>query len=177
MDAIIDEAHSLGLQAHVHAPTLANAKEVLRAGADGLAHSAADAAIDDEFVLSMRKNQATFTTTLALYSSFAVVSAWMRRWERSICTRSLHRTFTGARRASFGAKTYHAFFRYLHSTESAVRPWNVRRLCEAGISVLDVARDISRAIADLAYKRLVTGCECGSALSALAVHHALVCPC
>jgi imidazolonepropionase-like amidohydrolase len=66
MDAIIDEAHSLGLQAHVHAPTLANAKEVLRAGADGLAHSAAGAPIDDEFVLLMRKNQAAFTTTLAL---------------------------------------------------------------------------------------------------------------
>jgi imidazolonepropionase-like amidohydrolase len=54
MQAIIDEAHSLGLKTYVHAATLAHAKEVLRAGADVLAHSVADAAVDDEFIGLMR---------------------------------------------------------------------------------------------------------------------------
>lgn len=54
MQAIIDEAHSLGLKTYGHAPTLAHAKEVLRAGADVLAHSVADAAVDDEFIGLMR---------------------------------------------------------------------------------------------------------------------------
>ena len=42
MRAMIDEAHAQGLKAFVHAPTLAHAKEVLRAGADALVHSVSD---------------------------------------------------------------------------------------------------------------------------------------
>lgn len=48
---------------------------MLRAGADGLVHSVADAPIDDEFIGLMRKNGATYTTTLALYTSFTDLSA------------------------------------------------------------------------------------------------------
>lgn len=36
--AIIEEAHRLRLKAYVHAPGMRQAKEVLRAGADGLVH-------------------------------------------------------------------------------------------------------------------------------------------
>jgi hypothetical protein len=57
-------------QAYVHAPSLRQAKEVLRAGADGLVHSVADAPIDDEFITLMKKNGATHTTTLSLYTAF-----------------------------------------------------------------------------------------------------------
>jgi imidazolonepropionase-like amidohydrolase len=79
MRAIIDEAHGLGLKAYVHAPALRQAKEALRAGADGLVHSVADASLDDEFITLMKKNDATYTTTLSLYTAFADVAAWMRR--------------------------------------------------------------------------------------------------
>ena len=50
MRAIIDEAHRVGLKAYVHAPGMRQAKEVLRAGADGLVHSVTDAPLDDEFI-------------------------------------------------------------------------------------------------------------------------------
>jgi len=79
MRAIIDEAHRLGLKAYVHAPSLRQAKDVLRAGADGLVHSVADAPIGDEFVALIKKNGATYTTTLSLYTAFSDVVAWMRR--------------------------------------------------------------------------------------------------
>jgi imidazolonepropionase-like amidohydrolase len=81
MRAIIDEAHKVGLKAYVHAPTLRHAKEVLEAGADGLVHSVADMPVDDEFIAMMKKNRATYTTTLALYTAFADRAGWMRRLE------------------------------------------------------------------------------------------------
>ena len=100
MRAIIEEAHRLGLKAYVHAPGMRQAKEVLRAGADGLVHSVADAAIDDEFITLMKKNGATYTTTLSLYTAFSDVAAWMQRLggdgharagARKMSTRSINR--------------------------------------------------------------------------------------
>jgi imidazolonepropionase-like amidohydrolase len=79
MRAIIDEAHRLGLKAYVHAPGMRQAKDVLRAGADGLVHSIADAPLDEEFVALMKKNSATYTTTLSLYTAFSDVTGWMHR--------------------------------------------------------------------------------------------------
>jgi imidazolonepropionase-like amidohydrolase len=63
MRAIIEEAHRLSLKAYVHAPGMRQAKEVLRAGADGLVHSVTDAPLNDEFITLMKKNGATYTTT------------------------------------------------------------------------------------------------------------------
>ena len=79
MRAIIEEAHRLGLKAYVHAPGMRYAKEVLRAGADGLVHSVTDAPLDDEFIMLMKKNGATYTTTLSLYTAVSDVAAWTRR--------------------------------------------------------------------------------------------------
>ena len=77
MRAIIDEAHRVGLKAYVHAPGMRQAKEVLRAGADGLVHSVTDAPLDDEFIALMKKNRATYTTTLSLYTAFSDVAGVM----------------------------------------------------------------------------------------------------
>jgi hypothetical protein len=79
MRAIIDEAHRLSLKAYVHAPALRPAKEVLRAGADGLVHSVTDAPLDDEFIALMKKNRATYTSTLSLYTAFSDIAGWTRR--------------------------------------------------------------------------------------------------
>ena len=46
--AIIDEAHKKGMRVAVHIVKLADAKAVLRLGADLIAHSVRDAEIDDE---------------------------------------------------------------------------------------------------------------------------------
>jgi imidazolonepropionase-like amidohydrolase len=136
MRAIIDEAHVLGLKVYVHAPTLRHAKEVLRAGADGLAHSVADASVDDEFIGLMRKNGASYTTTLALYTAFADVSAWMRRLEatdaRSVVPVDVYERYESTE----GASTYHAFFGRFPPENLAHAKANVRRLFDAGVPVL-----------------------------------------
>jgi imidazolonepropionase-like amidohydrolase len=136
MQAIIDEAHSLGLKTYAHAPTLAHAKEVLRAGADGLAHSVADAPVDDELIGLMRKNQATYTTTLALYTSFADVSAWMRRLEAIDRHQVVEPGVYERYKNPAGATAYHAFFGTFPPQHLQYARANARRLFEAGIPVL-----------------------------------------
>jgi len=53
--AIIDEAHKHGLRVTAHIVYLEDAKELLRAGIDGFAHSVRDKDIDDEFVALIKK--------------------------------------------------------------------------------------------------------------------------
>jgi imidazolonepropionase-like amidohydrolase len=136
MQAIIAEAHALGLKAYVHAPTLRHAKEVLRAGADGLVHSVADAPVDDEFIGLMRKNSATYTTTLALYTSFADVSAWMRRLmaadHRKVVSSDVYDRYISPE----GARAYHAFFGVFPAENLGHAKANARRVFDAGIPVL-----------------------------------------
>jgi imidazolonepropionase-like amidohydrolase len=62
--AIIDQAHKKGLRVAVHIVKLADAKGVLKAGADFIAHSVRDADIDDDFIALMKKNNAPYSPTL-----------------------------------------------------------------------------------------------------------------
>jgi imidazolonepropionase-like amidohydrolase len=62
--AIIDEAHQKGMRVAVHVVTLADAKAVLRLGADYIAHSVRDEEIDGETIALLKKNNAFYTPTL-----------------------------------------------------------------------------------------------------------------
>lgn len=68
--AAIDEAHKNNLPAFVHIHYLDDAKDVLRAGADVLAHGIRDKAIDDEFVELMNQNKAWYIPTLSVDEAF-----------------------------------------------------------------------------------------------------------
>jgi imidazolonepropionase-like amidohydrolase len=81
MRAIIDESHRQGLKAYVHALDLERAKEVLRAGADGLVHAVRSAVVDDEFLELMRARGAVYITTQALNQALFDPSGWARRLE------------------------------------------------------------------------------------------------
>jgi hypothetical protein len=50
MTALVDEEHTQGLKAYVHAPIMKFAKEVLRSGADGLVHGIISDPVDDEYI-------------------------------------------------------------------------------------------------------------------------------
>ncbi len=86
MEAIIDEAHQNGLEAMVHAPLLEHAKDVLRAGADGLVHGIIDQEIDQEFIELMQENQAFYMTTHAIFEAAGDIAGWanrLREFDRS----------------------------------------------------------------------------------------------
>ena len=82
MAAIVRESHKAGLKAYVHAPQLKYAKEVLRAGADGLVHAIIDAPVDDDFIALMKNNQALYVTTHSVRRAFLDLPRWADSQEK-----------------------------------------------------------------------------------------------
>jgi len=107
--ALIGEAHQQGLKAYVHAPMLKRAKEVLRAGADGLVYGIIDEPIDEEFIALMKKNRAVYISTLSLFEAVADIAAWARRQsaydERGVHPPAVYDTFTNP----VGVRRWEAF--------------------------------------------------------------------
>jgi len=62
--AVIDEAHHNGFRTAAHIVLLEDAKGVLRAGVDYIAHSVRDREVDDEFIGLMKKRHAFYSPTL-----------------------------------------------------------------------------------------------------------------
>ena len=62
--AVIDETHRRGLRLFVHYFYLADAKDLLRAGADMLAHSVRDTGVDDEFIQLVKQRNVPYCPTL-----------------------------------------------------------------------------------------------------------------
>jgi imidazolonepropionase-like amidohydrolase len=62
--AVIDEAHKNGFRTAAHIVLLEDAKGVLRAGVDYIAHSVRDREVDDEFIRLMKKRHVFYSPTL-----------------------------------------------------------------------------------------------------------------
>jgi len=62
--AVIDEAHRRGLRVAAHLFYLDDAKDLLRAGVDVIAHSVRDRDIDDEFIALMKERNVPYCPTL-----------------------------------------------------------------------------------------------------------------
>lgn len=62
--AVIEEAHSRGLRVAAHIFYLEDAKDLLRAGADVIAHSVRDKDVDEEFLALMKKRNVPYCPTL-----------------------------------------------------------------------------------------------------------------
>jgi imidazolonepropionase-like amidohydrolase len=62
--AVIDEAHKNGFRTAAHVVLLDDAKGLLRAGVDYIAHSVRDRDVDDEFIALMKKRHVFYSPTL-----------------------------------------------------------------------------------------------------------------
>ncbi len=62
--AVIDEAHKRGLRVAVHLFYLSDAKALLEAGADFIAHSVRDADVDQELILTLKRRDVCYCPTL-----------------------------------------------------------------------------------------------------------------
>jgi imidazolonepropionase-like amidohydrolase len=77
--AVIDEAHRLGLRVAAHVHDLEDARAVVRAGADVLAHGVRDKPVDPDFVALLRAHDTWYIATLALDEAtfaYADAPAW-----------------------------------------------------------------------------------------------------
>jgi imidazolonepropionase-like amidohydrolase len=78
--AVIDQAHKHKLKAAAHMFYLRDAKRLLDAGIDALAHSVRDAEVDADLIAKLKKNNATAIATLTREQStfvYATPPAWL----------------------------------------------------------------------------------------------------
>jgi imidazolonepropionase-like amidohydrolase len=79
--AVIDEAHKNGLRVAAHIYDLDDAKAVVRAGVDVIAHGVRDKPVDPEFIDMMKARSVWYISTIVLdYTNyvFAEQPSWMR---------------------------------------------------------------------------------------------------
>jgi imidazolonepropionase-like amidohydrolase len=136
MQAIIDEAHKLGLKAYAHATNLQQAKEVLRAGGDGLVHGVRSDPVDDEFIGLMKKNHAIYITTHSLFNAEADIAAWMQKLEaldeRGAVPKEVYERFKNPE----GVNSYYSIFRKLNPARLQYLKTTLRKVFDAGILVV-----------------------------------------
>ncbi|MET0387339.1 MAG: amidohydrolase family protein [Polyangiales bacterium] len=70
--AVIEQAHELGLRVAAHVYYREDAKALVRAGVDILAHGVRDQAVDDELIALLREHGTWYVPTLGLDESFYV---------------------------------------------------------------------------------------------------------
>jgi imidazolonepropionase-like amidohydrolase len=134
--AVIDEAHKRGMRVAVHLFYLADAKSVLDAGADVIAHSIRDADVDAEVISKLKQRNVCLSPTLMrevstfVYEStppFFSDSFFLAHANREWMTALAKPEAQQAMRASSSAQ------RYKVALEVAKR--NLKRLSDAGVPI------------------------------------------
>ncbi|MBI2148975.1 MAG: amidohydrolase family protein [Acidobacteria bacterium] len=73
--AVIDEAHKANIRVFSHVFALADAKDLVKSGLDGVAHSIRDREVDDEFVNLMKAGNIVYVPTLMAYGAPFIYAA------------------------------------------------------------------------------------------------------
>jgi imidazolonepropionase-like amidohydrolase len=139
LTALVEEAHQHNLKVFAHAPRLAQAKEALSAGVDGLMHGILDEPIDDAFIALMKKNRAVYVSTQALFEDVADVRAWARRqapyWDHAgLQPPALYESFT----ADAGVRQFESMYDNAAFTKQrlAVSRTNLKKAFDSGIPIV-----------------------------------------
>jgi imidazolonepropionase-like amidohydrolase len=134
--AVIDEAHKRGMRVAVHLFYLADAKAVLAAGADFIAHSVRDLDVDEDFVRALKASGKCYSPTL-----MREVSTFIYTTVPSFFNDSLFRA--NADQSQVSALRDPASLRRFRDSQTAPRykagldvaNRNLKRLVDAGIPV------------------------------------------
>jgi imidazolonepropionase-like amidohydrolase len=134
--AIIDEAHQRGLRVAAHIFYLEDAKNLLRAGADFIAHSVRDKEIDDEFITLMKARNIPYCPTLTRELSAFVYAAtpaffsdpfFLREADREVIALLQEPERQEALRKSISAQAYKAAL--------VVARRNLKKAADAGLLI------------------------------------------
>ena len=139
LNALVQDAHAQGLKVFAHAPMLNAAKDFLRAGGDGLMHGIIDRPVDQEFLALMKRNGASYVSTMGLYEDVGDVAAWNRRlapnWDRAkLVPPRFYEQFT----SPVGVKQFESIYNNGSYTKQhlPVQRANIKTVFEAGIPVV-----------------------------------------
>jgi imidazolonepropionase-like amidohydrolase len=134
--AVIDEAHRRGLRVAAHVFYLEDAKDLLRAGVDMIAHSVRDRDIDDEFIAMMKARSVPYCPTLTrelstfVYESppaFFADPFFLREADRAVVAQLQEPARQAAMRDSKSAQAYRAAL--------PIARRNLERAADAGLLI------------------------------------------
>lgn len=134
--AVIDEAHKRGLRVAVHLFYLADAKSVLDAGADYIAHSIRDADVDADVISKLKQRNICLSPTLMREVSTFVYESTPPFFSDSLFLAHANRDWITAlskSEAQQAMRTSSSAQRYKAGLEVAKR--NLERLSDAGVPV------------------------------------------
>lgn len=135
--AIIEEAHQRGLRVAAHIFYLDDAKDLLRSGADVIAHSVRDKDIDDEFISLMKARNVAYCPTLTReVSTFVYESTpgffsdpfFLREADKGVVAQLQEPVRQATMRASKSAQAYKAGL--------AVAKRNLKKASDAGVLIV-----------------------------------------
>ncbi len=134
--AIIEQAHKHKLKVAAHLFYLADAKRLLDAGIDAMAHSVRDADVDDDLIAKLKRNNATAIPTLSReYSTFAYAQppSWLDDpfFQRAVAPETIATLKSESYRSRLTSNP--DFPRYRGFFETAMR--NVKKLHDAGVRI------------------------------------------
>ena len=134
--AVIDEAHRRGLRVAAHIFYLDDAKDLLRAGADFIAHSVRDKDVDDEFIGLLKSKDVAYCPTLTReISTFVYESTpaffsdpfFQREADRALVAQLQEPARQEAMRTSSSAQAYKAAL--------VVAKRNLKKVSDAGVTI------------------------------------------
>ena len=134
--AVIDEAHRRGLRVAAHIFYLEDAKELLRAGVDMIAHSVRDRDIDEEFIGMMKARNVPYCPTLTRdVSTFVYESSpaffsdpfFLREADRAVMAQLQEPARQAAMSSSKSAQAYKAAL--------PIARRNLKRAADAGLLI------------------------------------------
>lgn len=135
--AVIDEAHRKGMRAAVHVFYLDDAKDVVAAGADYIAHSVRDKDVDQAFVDAMKARHVLYSPTLTREVSTFVYETtpaffsdpfFLRHADEKVVSALKEPVHQKAMRESTAAQRYKAAL--------PVAERNLKKLSDAGVTIV-----------------------------------------
>jgi imidazolonepropionase-like amidohydrolase len=133
--AVIDQAHKHNLKVAVHLYYLEDAKGVLAAGADFIAHSIRDKEVDDEVIAMLKERNVCVTPTLTREVSTYVYESKPAFFDDPFFTKSADATVLATLQTPERQKASQAKGPQTYKKQLAVASANVKKLFDAGVKI------------------------------------------
>ena len=134
--AIIDEAHKRGLRVATHLYYLADAKDLLSAGADFIAHSVRDVPVDDAFVNALKASGRCYSPTLMREVSTYVYESTPAFFADPLFARYANPAWVAAGRDTARQRaTRNSTSAQKYKAQLPVASTNMKRIHDAGVPV------------------------------------------
>ena len=133
--AIIEQAHKRNLLTFAHLYELSDAKSLVKAGLDVIAHSIRDAEVDDELISLLKKNNVTYVATLSREKStfiYADSPAWL---DDAFFRKGIDKTTLDAVKTTLKAMQARDPERDINIKGLEIAMKNIKKLSDAGVRI------------------------------------------